>query len=80
MRSNPGLLSLYHLCFEMHRFPFELPAGLPDEQIELMIAYLGIRAEMRSESKKSAETARGAAAEAELQAAEAAAHARRRRG
>lgn len=64
----------------MHRFPFELPEGLPDEQIELMIAYLAIRAEMRDESSKSAERSRGAAAEAELQAAEAAAHAQRRRG
>lgn len=73
-------MSLYHLCFELGRFPFELPPGLPDEQIDLMLAYLEIRAELRNESKTSAETARGAAVEAELQAAEAAAHARRRRG
>lgn len=71
-------MSLYHVCFEMGRFPFELPDDLPDEQLELMVAYLEIRAEMRSKKPADAEVARARIAEAELQAAEAAAHMKRR--
>lgn len=37
------------MCFELGRFPYELPAGLPDEQITLMLAYLELRHEMSSD-------------------------------
>jgi len=61
------------VCFELGRFPYELPDGLPDEQVDLMLAYLAVRAEQEraTSSERHIERARGA--EADMQAAEAAA-------
>lgn len=38
------------MCFELGRFPHELPRDLPDEQLILMWAYLSIKAEMQREA------------------------------
>lgn len=66
------MLSLYHVCFELGRFPHELPADLPDEQVTLMLAYLSIRNE--GSAGAGAPLARqGRVAEAHHQADEAAA-------
>jgi len=73
------LLSLYHVCFELGRFPFELPPGLPDEQITLMLAYLVLRNEQSSASSDPL-VRQGRTAEAHLQAEEAAAWANTRKG
>lgn len=62
------------MCFELGRFPFELPAGLPDEQIVLMVAYLELRAELqRGDGRDRAIERAARAGEAQLQADEAAA-------
>lgn len=62
------------MCFELGRFPAELPPGLPDEQLMLMYAYLEVRAELRNNSGKAGEVDRMArSSEKQLQADEAAA-------
>ncbi len=72
-------MNLYHLCFELGRFPAELPVGLPDEQLVLMTAYTHVRADLQS--GKTTEVDLGArAAEKQLQADEAAAWKNRRGG
>jgi hypothetical protein len=64
---------VYHVCFELGRFPYELPAGLPDEQVELMLAYLAVRNEEQAGDTAARDVAAARAAEHELQAAEQAA-------
>ena len=71
------MLLLYHICFEMGRFPYELPAGLPDEQLVLMAAYVELRAELRS-GKSTSDDFAGRAAEKRLQTAESVAWTNRR--
>lgn len=63
------MLTVYHVCFELGRFPFELPAGLPDEQLTLMVAYLEIRRE-ENDRLEDRVAARARSAEHMLQAAE----------
>jgi len=48
-----------------------LPAGLPDEQLVLMVGYLEIRREENDRSSKGRVAARARSAEQMLQAAEA---------
>jgi len=66
------------VCFELGRFPFELPRDLPDEQIELMVAYLTIRQE-RQKDPSTAHVDNARAVEKQLQAAESAAWASTRK-
>jgi len=67
------------VCRELGRFPFELPAGLPDEQLVLMQAYMELRAEIESGKVDQTDIDAGRA-ERELQAAESAAWLSRRGG
>jgi hypothetical protein len=68
------------VCFELGRFPHELPPDLPDEQFLLMAAYVSLRADIERRGAAGARSARGRAAEAAYQAAEAEAWAARRGG
>lgn len=70
---------MYHVCFSLGRFPFELPAGLPDEQIDLMLAYMAIVREESDDHERSRVDAAAMAGEARLQAEESAAWATQRK-
>lgn len=67
---------LYHVCHSLGRFPFELPPGLPDEQLQLMWAYLELRHEEQTATQQQRAVTAARSGEAQLQAAEAAARAR----
>lgn len=66
------------MCHELGRFPYELPADLPGEQVELMFAYMQIVAEERRRTPRDQLRARARDADAELQRAEAEARRKKR--
>lgn len=63
----------------MGRFPYELPSGLPDEQVDLMLAYLAIVREEEEAGDRGRHHRQGVAAERALQDMEAEAWASSRR-